>query len=100
MARSMQVEVAYARPERQWVIAVEVPEGATAYDAVLASGLLSQCPEIDLDTMPMGIFGVRIKTATTTILRPGDRVELYRPLTADPKESRRSRAESQKLVRR
>ncbi|MGB1966718.1 MAG: RnfH family protein [Litorivicinaceae bacterium] len=45
----------------------------------------------------MGVFGVRVKTATTTVLHPGDRVELYRSLIADPKENRRTRAESQKL---
>ena len=95
----MRVEVAYATPEKQWIIAVEVAEGATAREAVIASGLLNQCPEIVLDETPMGIFGVRIKTATTTTLHPGDRVELYRPLTVDPKESRRSRAESQKRDR-
>ena len=54
-------------------------------------------PEIDLGTTPMGVFGVRVKTATTTVLHPGDRVELYRSLIADPKENRRTRAESQKL---
>ena len=93
----MQVEVVYALPERQAVVQLEVPEGTTVYQAAVASKLADQFPDIDLETIPMGVFGVRVKTATTTILHPGDRVELYRSLIADPKENRRSRAESQRL---
>ncbi len=92
----MQVEVVYALPERQAVVQLEVPEGTTVYQAAVASKLADQFPDIDLETIPMGVFGVRVKTATTTILHPGDRVELYRSLIADPKENRRSRAESQR----
>lgn len=100
MDPAMQVEVAYALPERQVVVALDVPEGTTVYQAAVASKLTDQFPEIDLETIPMGVFGVRVKTATTTILHPGDRVELYRSLIADPKETRRSRAESQRRGRR
>ena len=95
----MKVQVAFAKPDRQYVVDLDVPEGTTVFQAVELSGFAEQFPEIDLETMPMGVFGVRVKTATTTTLHSGDRVELYRSLIADPKESRRTRAESQKLDR-
>lgn len=92
----LNVEVVYATPEIQRIVRIDVPEGTTLYDAAVLSGLAEEFCEIDLNSIPMGIFGVRIKMATTRVLHPGDRVELYRPLIADPKENRRSRAESQK----
>ena len=95
----MKVQVAYATPERQYVVDLDVPEGTTVFQAAELSGFAEQFPDIDLETTPMGVFGVRVKTATTTTLHPGDRVELYRSLIADPKENRRTRAESQKLDR-
>jgi len=95
----MKVQVVYAKPDRQYVVDLDVPEDTTVFQAAALSGFATQFPEIDLETIPMGIFGVRIKTATTTSLHPGDRVELYRSLIADPKENRRTRAESQKLDR-
>ena len=95
----MKVQVVYAKPDQQYLVDLDVPEGTTVYQAADLSGLAAEFPEIDLATIPMGVFGVRIKTATTTILHPGDRVEFYRSLIADPKESRRTRAESQKLDR-
>jgi len=86
----MQVEVAYARPDRQILLPVEVAEGATVGEAIRASGILAKCPEIDLAAATVGIFS---KPCTLDRrLRPGDRVEIYRPLVADPKEARRSRA--------
>lgn len=93
----MKVQVVYANPDRQYVIELDVPEGTTIYEAAELSGLADRFAEIDLGTTPMGVFGVRVKMATTTVLHPGDRVELYRSLIADPKENRRTRAESQKL---
>lgn len=99
MQTLIRVEVAYATPERQVVIPLDVIQGCTADEAARQSGLAEQFPDIDYDTIPMGIYGVRIKTATTTILNPGDRLELYRPLIADPKEMRRSRAQSQQRSR-
>ncbi|MGB2475027.1 MAG: RnfH family protein [Litorivicinaceae bacterium] len=95
----MKVQVVYANPGRQYVIDLDVPEGTTIYRAAELSGLADRFPEIDLGTTPMGVFGVRIKKATTMNLHPGDRVELYRSLIADPKENRRTRAENQKLDR-
>ena len=88
------IEVAYARPERQAIIAVSVPEGTTLAEAAALSGIVEMFPEIDLATIPMGIFGVEIKTVTTTVVSAGDRVELYRSLQADPKENRRRRAQA------
>ena len=99
MVNLLDVEVVYATPEIQRVIRMNVPEGTTAYEAALLSGLANEFSDIDLETTPIGIFGTRIKTATTTVLHAGDRVELYRSLIADPKENRRTRAEKQKLGR-
>ena len=95
----MKIQVVYAKPDQQSLVELDVPDGTTVFEAAVQSGLAKKFPEIDLDTTPMGIFGVRTKTATTTILHPGDRVELYRSLLVDPKESRRTRAESQKRNR-
>ena len=95
----MKIKVVYALVDRQHVIDLDVTEGTTVYQAAEQSGLVGLFPAIDLETIPMGVFGVRIKKATTTILHPGDRVELYRSLIADPKENRRTRAEKQKLNR-
>jgi putative ubiquitin-RnfH superfamily antitoxin RatB of RatAB toxin-antitoxin module len=86
----MKVEVAYARPDVQVVLAVEVPDGATAEQAVRASGILARFAEIDLAANPVGIFSQ--PCALGRALRPGDRVEIYRPLQADPKQARRGRA--------
>ena len=95
----MKIQVVYAKPDQQSIVELDVPDGTTVFEAAVQSGLANQFPDIDPDTIPMGIFGVRVKTATTTILHPGDRVELYRSLLVDPKESRRTRAESQKRDR-
>ena len=95
----MKIQVVYAKPDQQSIVELDVPDGTTVFEAAVQSGLANQFPDIDLDTIPMGIFGVRVKTATTRILHPGDRVELYRSLLVDPKESRRTRAESQKRDR-
>lgn len=85
----MTVEVAYALPTRQIVIALAVPTDATLAQALALSNILIRCPEIDLAINKVGIFG---KLAdVTTRLRPGDRIEIYRPLPADPKTARRRR---------
>ncbi len=88
----MIVEVAYAKPEKQQILRVEVPEGTTAFEAAMQSGIVSVFPEIDLDAVAMGIFGKAIKAPTSHQLREGDRVELYRPLKIDPKQARLNRA--------
>lgn len=85
----MKVEVAYAKPEIQVIIPLEMTEGASAEAAIRASGLLQRFPEIDLADRRIGIFGK--PCALGQVLRPGDRVEIYRPLLAEPREARRSR---------
>jgi putative ubiquitin-RnfH superfamily antitoxin RatB of RatAB toxin-antitoxin module len=84
------VEVAYATPEQQMIVALKMPEGKTVEQAINASGLLSRCPEINAADIKAGIFGCVCKL--DQILRQNDRVEIYRPLIHDPKEARRQRA--------
>ena len=84
------VEVAYATPEQQMIVALKIPEGATAGDAINASGLLNRFPEIDGTDIKSGIFGGVCKLDQQ--LKQADRVEIYRPLIHDPKEARRQRA--------
>ncbi|HET8801640.1 MAG TPA: RnfH family protein [Marinobacter sp.] len=88
----MQVEVAFARPDKQEIVPVTVPEGTTAMEAVKLSGIVDSFPEIDPETIDMGIFGKVIKKPADHALREGDRVELYRPLKIDPKQARLNRA--------
>lgn len=87
---TMTVEVAYAKPEEQLIIPIEVRSGTTLMEAIRLSGILEHFPEIDIDKAKVGIFG-KIASPDTE-LRERDRVEIYRPLIADPKESRRKRA--------
>lgn len=87
---TMPVEVAYARPDEQVILALEVPVGATLMQAVEQSGILERFAEIDSTTMKVGIFG-KLKKADQ-VLQGGDRVEIYRPLVADPKQVRKQRA--------
>jgi uncharacterized protein len=87
----MRVEVAYARPREQLLIMVDLRDGATLEAALRASGILDRFPEIDLATANVGIFGK--PCALHQELRPGDRVEIYRPLLADPRAARRERVQ-------
>ncbi|NND44256.1 MAG: RnfH family protein [Xanthomonadales bacterium] len=84
------VEVAHARPEKQALLGVDVPPGTTVAQAIEASGILDAFPGLVVDPDRLGIFGRR--TTPDTVLGDGDRVEIYRPLIADPKEARRKRA--------
>lgn len=92
------VEVAYARPDTQLILEVVVPEGATIEDALRASDVREHFPEIDLDAAKVGIFGKLAKR--DTVLKPRDRVEIYRPLIADPKEVRKQRAAAGKRMKK
>jgi len=92
----IRVEVAYALPHDQKIIALQVEEDCSAYDAVIRSGIVEAYPEIDPDSIPMGIFGKAIRNPKDTILKEGQRIELYRPLIADPKEARAKRAAKMK----
>jgi putative ubiquitin-RnfH superfamily antitoxin RatB of RatAB toxin-antitoxin module len=82
--------VVYAARDEQVVLALEVEAGASLRQAIERSGILLRFPEIDLDRAPVGIFG-RV-TQPGTPVRDGDRIEIYRPLAADPKEARRARS--------
>ena len=78
----MHVGVAYADKFKQTWLKLDVPDGSSARDAILRSGLLAQFPEIDLNRNPIGIFG-KIVTLDKP-LTDGNRVEIYRPIIADP----------------
>ena len=84
------VTVVYALPEFASEIDVTLRQGATVAEALERSGIAARHPELDLRRCPVGIFGKRVARQST--LADGDRIELYRPLLADPKESRRRRA--------
>jgi putative ubiquitin-RnfH superfamily antitoxin RatB of RatAB toxin-antitoxin module len=90
MAEEVQVVVSYATPCEEFIHPMRVAPGTTIGQAVEASGVLARFPEINLVTQPVGIYGK--KKTLETVLRERDRIEIYRPLVADPKDSRRRRA--------
>lgn len=92
------VEVVYALPAQQTLLTVQLSEGATVEDAIRASGVLDAFPEIDLAHNKVGIFSKLVKLDEK--VRDRDRIEIYRPLIADPKEVRRKRAEEGKVTRK
>lgn len=95
----MKIEVIYALPERQELVTLDLPEGSTALQAVEASGLLKKYPEIEPGGRnKLGVFAKLVKV--DTVLRERDRVEIYRPLIADPKEVRRQKAAEGKVMKR
>ena len=89
-ASTISVEVAYALPNKQTILQVEVAEGTTALEAAQLSGITGKFEEIDLDNAKLGIFAKVVSPGQ--VLRDGDRVEIYRPLIADPKDVRKARA--------
>jgi putative ubiquitin-RnfH superfamily antitoxin RatB of RatAB toxin-antitoxin module len=97
-AETIEVEVAYAKPQEQVIIPVELPAGSTLRQAVERSRLAERFPEIDRDDLKVGIFG-KLKKADQ-VLQAGDRVEIYRPLIADPKEVRKQRAAAGKKMKK
>ena len=90
MAEQVHVEVVYAEAARQLVRRVALPVGSTVMQAIEASGLAQEIPGLVVDPTRLGIFSR--KAAPEQVLGEGDRVEIYRPLTLDPKEARRRRA--------
>ncbi|ENO87651.1 RnfH family protein [Thauera linaloolentis] len=99
MAASIRVEVAYALPQRQELVEVVLAEGATVGDALEVSGLLRKYPDIEPDGRnKLGIFSRLVKA--DAVLRDRDRVEIYRPLVADPKAVRRQRAGEGKTMKK
>ena len=93
----MIVEVAYALPDKQSLISLEVEEGTTIKEAIEASGVLDTYNQIDLTRDKVGIFSKFAKL--DTVLREKDRIEIYRPLIADPKKVRKERAAMGKAMR-
>lgn len=98
MSTEIKVEVSYALREKQVILPVTLPADATVNQAIEKSAIQSKFPEIDLGINKIGIFGKLVKL--DTVLRDKDRVEIYRPLIADPKEVRRKRAEEGKAMKK
>jgi len=98
MSDTINIELIYALPHEQNLIRMQVPQGTTVAEAIAQSGLLEKYPEIDIAKNKLGIFGKLTKTDVE--LREKDRVEIYRPLIADPKEIRRQRAEEGKAMKK
>lgn len=91
------IELVYALPDQQELIAMTVNKGTTVEQAIHQSGILGEFPEIDLTKNKVGVFSRVVKLEQE--LRAGDRIEIYRPLLLDPKEIRQQRAEKAKLKR-
>ena len=97
-AQMITVEVACALPHKQKIVTLAVPAGTTARQALALSRIDGEFPEVAVDSAPLGIFGQTLGTkglpgGEEYVLQAGDRVEVYRPLLADPKEVRKRRAE-------
>lgn len=98
---TISVEVVYGLADKQSLIELLVEPGTTAFQTAERSGITNTFPDLDLETSPMGVFGQALGTkglapAKQYIMQAGDRVEIYRPLIADPKEARRKRAAKNK----
>jgi len=88
------IEVVFALPTTATSLSIEVPEGTTAEQGVIQSGIIEKCPEIDPTALTLGVWNRTVKDNYE--LKEGDRIEIYRPLIADPKDARRKRAEKAK----
>jgi hypothetical protein len=95
---TIQIEIVYALPQQQILLPLSVDAGTTVEAAIRRSGVLEQFPEIDLASNKVGIFSKLVKL--DEMLRDKDRVEIYRPLIADPKEVRRQRADAGKVTKK
>lgn len=91
---NIQIEVVYGTPEQQLILVIDVPAETCVEDAIKASDIIQHFPEIDLAVNKVGIWNRTCKLTDT--LKNGDRIEIYRPLIADPKEVRRQRAQRAK----
>jgi putative ubiquitin-RnfH superfamily antitoxin RatB of RatAB toxin-antitoxin module len=98
MSGKINIEAVYALPDEQTLFRQSVPEGATVAEAIRLCGILEKYPGIDPTANKLGIFGKLAKA--DTVLRDRDRIEIYRPLIADPKEVRRKRAEEGKVMKK
>ncbi len=90
MAESINIEVAWGHPGKQILLALAVERGTTLLEAIELSGIREQVPQLEIDTARLGVFSR--KKPPEYVLKEGDRIEIYRPLLADPKEMRRKRA--------
>lgn len=95
----IEVEVVYAAVDRQVLLKASVTVGTTLRAALLSSGMGAQFPGLDLANCPLGIFGKVIIDPDSRAVQAGDRIEIYRPLLADPKEVRRLRAAKAALAK-
>lgn len=86
------IEVVYALPDKQKLLRLAVPQGTTVRQAALTSGMDGFFPGLDLASAALGIFGKAVMKPEERVLEEGERVEIYRPLIADPKEVRKQRA--------
>lgn len=86
------IEVVYALADKQKLLRLVVPQGTTVRQAALSSGMDGFFPGLDLASVPLGIFGKAVTKPDERVLEEGERVEIYRPLIADPKEVRKQRA--------
>ncbi len=84
------IEIVYAKPEKQTLLSLSVAENCTVSEAILQSNILADFPDCDINTASVGIFST--PCTLETIVQSGDRIEIYRPLQTDPKEARRQRA--------
>ena len=98
MAEMLHIEVVYALPAKQQLVTLQLPAGSSVRQAIDASGLLQKHPEIDLTKNKIGIFAKLTKP--DAVLRDRDRVEIYRPLIADPKEVRKQLAADGKVMKK
>ena len=98
MSDKINIEVMYALPHEQRLLKLEVPQNTSVAEAIKLSGILEKYPDIDLDKNKLGIYGKLTKA--DVMLRDKDRIEIYRPLLADPKEVRRKRAEEGKEMKK
>ena len=86
------IEVVYALADKQKLLRLQVPAGTTLREAAERSGMAVHFPGLDLATCPLGVFGKAVSKPLERVLEEGERVEIYRPLLADPKEVRKQRA--------
>ncbi|MCH9691490.1 MAG: RnfH family protein [Gammaproteobacteria bacterium] len=103
--KTIAVEIIYALPHEQRLIRMLVAPGTTAREVLICSGIPEEYPQVDVETAKLGIFGQALGTkgldaAAKYIMQPGDRLEVYRPLIADPKEARKQRAQKAMLAAR
>ncbi len=98
MPETISIEVVYPLPEKQEIFTVSLPAGASVRQAIEASGVLLKYPEIDMSKNKIGVFARLAKPDAP--LRDRDRVEIYRPLIADPKEVRKQRAAEGKVMKK